>query len=59
MLVWVLTINPNRRFYEKIGGRAVAKCPIKLGPETVNRTALEWSDLRATLRTGCKLRLGQ
>lgn len=49
MLVWVLVSNPNRGFYERVGGRLTARRPIELGPETVDEDALVWSDLAMTL----------
>ncbi|MCA1444574.1 GNAT family N-acetyltransferase [Ensifer sp. IC4062] len=53
MLVWVLVDNPNRRFYERIGGVPVGERPIKLGPATVTEAALVWSDLMSTLGSCC------
>lgn len=48
MLVWVLAGNPNRDFYERLGGRTIAERPIKLGPNVVEEEALAWSDLEST-----------
>jgi L-amino acid N-acyltransferase YncA len=31
MMVWMLVANPNRGFYEAVGGRPIAKRPIALG----------------------------
>ncbi|MGO4728337.1 MULTISPECIES: GNAT family N-acetyltransferase [unclassified Inquilinus] len=46
MFVWVLSENPNRAFYEKLGGQSVAGRPITLGPARVTEIAYAWDDLR-------------
>ena len=46
MFVWVLADNPNRAFYERLGGRPIAERPITLGPETVTEIAYAWDDLK-------------
>ena len=46
MFAWVLGANPNRSFYERLGGRASAERPIVFGPATVSEVAYVWDDLR-------------
>lgn len=45
MVVWVLADNPNRPFYENLGGRVIAQRPITLGSATVAEIAYAWDDL--------------
>jgi GNAT superfamily N-acetyltransferase len=45
LLVWVLTDNPYRRFYEKLGGRQVAKKLETVGGKSLEETAFAWDDL--------------
>jgi GNAT superfamily N-acetyltransferase len=45
MLVWVLAINPNRAFYERLGARPFANNMLKLGPDEVEEIAYVWDDL--------------
>ncbi|WP_225767736.1 GNAT family N-acetyltransferase [Inquilinus sp. Marseille-Q2685] len=47
MFVWVLADNPNRGFYERLGGRQAAQRPITLGSATVPEIAYAWDDLRS------------
>ena len=51
MMVWVLANNPNRGFYERVGGQQIATRPITLGPDTVEEVAYAWDDL-ATVSSG-------
>lgn len=51
MLVSVLVANPNRAFYERLGGVTVAEGTIRLGGDTVKEPALVWSDLDSTLHS--------
>jgi|HubBroStandDraft_6_1064221.scaffolds.fasta_scaffold584726_1 GNAT superfamily N-acetyltransferase len=45
MLVWVLAINPNRAFYERLGARPLTTNMLKLGPDEVEEIAYVWDDL--------------
>jgi hypothetical protein len=53
MMVWMLVNNPNRGFYEGMGGRRVGTKPIMLGTTTIEEIAYEWDDLEATLQLHC------
>jgi GNAT superfamily N-acetyltransferase len=46
MIVWVLANNPNRTFYERLGGRLLATKPITLGSATVQQVAYGWDHLK-------------
>lgn len=50
MFAWVLADNPNRGFYQRLGGQPAAERPITLGPATVTEIAYAWDDLD-TLRS--------
>jgi hypothetical protein len=43
--VWVLRDNPNRWFYERLGGRAVAESTIMVGGVPVVQMAYLWSPI--------------
>lgn len=45
MMVWVLADNPSRRFYEKLGGVAIAEKLIELAGVQLVEVALGWKDL--------------
>lgn len=45
MLVWVLADNPCRPFYQRLGGREIARRPITLGTATLDELAYAWDDL--------------
>lgn len=45
-LVWVLSRNPSRFFYEAMGGRCVAEKRERLWNATLGQTAYGWDDLR-------------
>jgi ribosomal protein S18 acetylase RimI-like enzyme len=51
MIAWVLVNNPNRGFYQRVGGREIATQPITLGPTTVDEVAFVWDNLGSTLRS--------
>ena len=42
LVVWVLASNPNRAFYERMGGRIVSRQPIRLGGAPVQEVAYGW-----------------
>lgn len=51
LVIWVLTDNiPARRFYERLGGRAVAQKVDKGPGGDTRQTAYAWSDLEALTR---------
>jgi GNAT superfamily N-acetyltransferase len=43
MIIWVLADNPNRGFYERIGGRPAGRRSIRVGGAAVDETAYVWS----------------
>lgn len=42
MIIWVLADNPNRAFYERIGGRLAGQRTIRVGGATVEEAAYVW-----------------
>ena len=46
LLVWVLSANPYRPFYESLGGRLVDEQPIAIGSQTLLEVAYAWDDLK-------------
>ncbi|GGD23572.1 GNAT family N-acetyltransferase [Pontibacillus salipaludis] len=51
ILVWVLTRNPNKRFYERYGAIAVEAENITIGKGTYEETAYGWKHLDHLLET--------
>ena len=49
MIVWILTDNPSRRFYEGLGGRAVGTKPATIGRQTLEEVGYGWAGLEALL----------
>jgi hypothetical protein len=43
--VWVLRENPNRWFYERLGGKVVAASIIHVGGASVVQTAYVWAPI--------------
>jgi hypothetical protein len=54
-VVWVLTDNPSRFFYQAMGGKAAATRDEPLWGTIVRQTAYHWPDL-AALPESCKER---
>ena len=50
MLLWVLSTNPSRGFYEKMGGRYLKIKPLDIGGATLAEVAYGWDDLSALAR---------
>jgi GNAT superfamily N-acetyltransferase len=46
MLVWVLSENPHRKFYERLGGVYLREKPIEFGNKTLQVSAYGWRDIR-------------
>ena len=46
MLIWVLTQNPSRKFYEALGGLPVREKEIVIGGATLTEVAYGWPDIR-------------
>ena len=49
MLVWVLSKNPSRGFYEALGGELLSEKPIEVGGAKLTEVAYGWKDLRVLL----------
>ncbi|MEA2754097.1 MAG: hypothetical protein QOJ54_386 [Aliidongia sp.] len=49
-VVWVLAENPARFFYERVGGRAVARRRIDMAQNQVDAIAYAWPDLPDAIR---------
>jgi len=45
MAVWVLALNPFRKFYEALGGQIIAEQQIERGGKAFTEVAYGWSDL--------------
>jgi L-amino acid N-acyltransferase YncA len=52
MLVWVLSKNPSRGFYEALGGELLSEKPIEVGGAKLTEVAYGWKDLRLLLMPG-------
>lgn len=52
MVVWVLSTNPSRFFYEAIGGRRVATRKDRMGGVEIEETAYGWDDVSALVALG-------
>ena len=44
LLVWVLAANPARKFYERLGGRAVFEKLTTIGGVSLSEVAYRWQD---------------
>lgn len=51
MVVWVLTANPSRRFYENLGAREIKQRKIEIGGQQYDEISYGWPDLDMLLRT--------
>jgi GNAT superfamily N-acetyltransferase len=49
MAVWVLALNPSRRFYEHLGGKVVGEKEIERGGQTFIEVAYGWQSLNVLL----------
>ncbi len=45
MAVWVLALNPSRKFYEALGGRPIAERRIERNGQSFAEIAYGWSDV--------------
>jgi L-amino acid N-acyltransferase YncA len=52
LVVWVLSSNPSRYFYETLGGRRVATRRERMGGVEVEETAYGWEDLNHLVAIG-------
>jgi GNAT superfamily N-acetyltransferase len=54
MLIWVLTQNPSRKFYEALGGQPVREQEIVIGGATLIEVAYGWQDIRPLAAGGAQ-----
>lgn len=47
MLVWVLSLNPFRDFYENLGGKLIARKSVMIAAQSLEEAAYGWDDVRA------------
>jgi ribosomal protein S18 acetylase RimI-like enzyme len=47
LLVWVLSANPSRQFYERLGGQLVREREIEIGGVSLPEVGYGWADLEA------------
>ena len=50
MLTFALTVNPNRGFYDRLGGRQAAAEPVMLGGVEISQVAYLWDDTSVLMR---------
>lgn len=47
--VWVLAENPNRRFYEKLGGRPIVRRAVSIGSSDLEEICFGWTNMAALI----------
>jgi GNAT superfamily N-acetyltransferase len=47
MIIWVLSENPSRGFYESLGGHYVQRRQVKIGEQLLDEVGYGWRDLRS------------
>jgi GNAT superfamily N-acetyltransferase len=45
MLIWVLSDNPSRNFYESMGGQLIREAEIEIGGQLLQKSAYGWRNL--------------
>jgi GNAT superfamily N-acetyltransferase len=50
LFAWVLSGNPNRKFYERLGAKAVETTSIGLGNRSYEQVAYLWEDITLLLK---------
>jgi ribosomal protein S18 acetylase RimI-like enzyme len=50
MVVWVLDVNPSRKFYEALGGQVISQQYIERGGQSYLEVAFGWDDLSTLSR---------
>jgi hypothetical protein len=51
MAVWVLALNPFRRFYEALGGEPISEQRIERGGQSFLEAAYGWSDVSSFMES--------
>ncbi|MGH7050712.1 MAG: GNAT family N-acetyltransferase [Acetobacteraceae bacterium] len=54
VFLWVLSENPSRWFYSRLGGRAVAQTTVQVGGRPVHQTAFLWNPIERLLETSAQ-----
>jgi hypothetical protein len=49
MAVWVLALNPAKKFYERLGGKVIGQKQIERGGQTFTEVAYGWQSLNVFL----------
>ena len=49
LIVWVLSANPARRFYESLGGTFIGERPVMIGAASYPEAGYGWDDLRTLI----------
>jgi ribosomal protein S18 acetylase RimI-like enzyme len=49
VFLWVLRDNPSRWFYERLGGKPAAECPIRFAGRDLIQTAFVWDPIERLL----------
>jgi len=52
LVVWVLSENPSRYFYESMGGRRIGRRTERMGSVEVQETAYGWADMAELVMVG-------
>jgi GNAT superfamily N-acetyltransferase len=52
VLVWVVSENPSRHFYEALGGEKVATQLVTIGGQTVEESGYGWQDITPIIEAG-------
>lgn len=52
--LWVLSENPSRWFYSRLGGRPVAQATVQVGGRAVKQTAFLWDPIERLLQTSAR-----
>ncbi|MDA1326394.1 MAG: GNAT family N-acetyltransferase [Proteobacteria bacterium] len=52
LVVWVLSENPSRYFYEAMGGRRIGRRSERMGGAEVQETAYGWADMAELVAVG-------
>lgn len=56
VFLWVLSDNPSRWFYRRLGGRAIMQATISVGGRRVEQTAFVWDPIERLLATSTAAR---
>ncbi|MGH7057475.1 MAG: GNAT family N-acetyltransferase, partial [Acetobacteraceae bacterium] len=56
VFLWVLSENPSRWFYSRLGGRPVAQSNVRVGGRAVRQTAFLWDPIERLLTTSAEAR---